>query len=309
MSAATLIAGAVQILGGVLCAPWIVGLIQNLKARLQGRRGPSVLQPYRELRRLWGKSGVSPEPHTLIYTLAPPLAVACSALVLLLLPIAGHAPNWGLGNDALVLVGLLALARFGVTLAAWDTAGAFGLMGAARDLTFSVFVEGLLLLVFVLLALPLHSTDLVSLSHAAGLSSVWSTPAHWAAAAAFALVIVAETGRQPVDNPDTHLELTMVHEGPLLEYAGRELAYLQWAAAARHWIMLVLACELLIPQPGPFLAQLAVLAGGVLVLSVALAVCETVQAKMRVLRVPLLLGFGLALSLLGLASWFAGSGG
>jgi formate hydrogenlyase subunit 4 len=122
-------------------------------------------------------------------------------------------------------------------------------------------------------------------------------------------VIVAETGRQPVDNPDTHLELTMVHEGPLLEYAGRELAYLQWAAAARHWIMLVLACELLIPQPGPFLAQLAVLAAGVLGLSVALAVCETVQAKMRVLRVPLLLGFGLALCLLGLASWFAGGGG
>ena len=130
-----------------------------------------------------------------------------------------------------------------------------------------------------------------------------------AAALAFCLVIVAETGRQPVDNPDTHLELTMVHEGPLLEYAGRDLAYLQWAAAARHWIMLVLACELLIPHPGPFVAQLAVLAGGVLALSVALAVCETVQAKMRVLRVPLLLGSGAALCLLGLASWFAGSGG
>ncbi len=88
----------------------------------------------------------------------------------LLLPIGGHAPDWGLGNDALVLVGLLALARFAVTLAAWDTAGAFGLMGAARDLMFSVFVEGLLLLVLVLLALPLHSTDLLSMSHAATLS-------------------------------------------------------------------------------------------------------------------------------------------
>jgi formate hydrogenlyase subunit 4 len=229
--------------------------------------------------------------------------------VLLLLPIGGHGPEWGLGHDALVLVGLLALARFGVTLAAWDTAGAFGLMGAARDLMFSVFVEGLLLLVLVLLALPLHSTDLLSMSHAATLHEVWARPAHWAAALAFCLVIVAETGRQPVDNPDTHLELTMVHEGPLLEYAGRELAYLQWAAAARHWIMLVLACDLLIPHPGPFVAQLAVLAGGVLALSAALAVCETVQAKMRVLRVPLLLGSGAALCLLGLASWFAGGGG
>jgi formate hydrogenlyase subunit 4 len=309
MSLATLIAGVVQVAGGVLGAPAIVGLIQHLKARLQGRRGSPVLQPYRELRRLWGKSGVAPEPHTLIYTLAPALAAASTALVLLLLPIGGHAPDWGLGNDALVLVGLLALARFAVTLAAWDTAGAFGLMGAARDLMFSVFVDGMLLLVLVLLALPLHSTDLLSMSHAATLPEVWARPAHWAAALAFCLVIVAETGRQPVDNPDTHLELTMVHEGPLLEYAGRDLAYLQWAAAARHWIMLVLACELLIPHPGPFVAQLAVLAAGVLVLSVALAVCETVQAKMRVLRVPLLLGSGAALCLLGLASWFAGGGG
>ena len=165
MNLATLIAGVVQVAGGVLGAPAIVGLIQHLKARLQGRRGPPVLQPYRELRRLWGKSGVAPEPHTLIYTLAPALAAASTALVLLLLPIGGHAPDWGLGNDALVLVGLLALARFAVTLAAWDTAGAFGLMGAARDLMFSVFVDGLLLLVLVLLALPLDSTDLLSMSH------------------------------------------------------------------------------------------------------------------------------------------------
>jgi formate hydrogenlyase subunit 4 len=100
----------------------------------------------------------------------------------------------------------------------------------------------------------------------------------------------------------------MVHEGPLLEYAGRELAYLQWAAAARHWIVLVLACELLIPHPGSFLAQLALLAACVPLLSVALAVTETVQAKMRVLRVPLLLGSGTLLCLLGLASWFAGGG-
>jgi formate hydrogenlyase subunit 4 len=309
VSSATLIAGVVQVLGGVLGAPAIVGLVQHLKARLQGRRGPSVLQPYRELARLWGKSGVAPEPHTVIYTLAPAVVAACTLLALALLPIGEHAPDWGLGHDALVLVGLLALARFAVTLAAWDTAGGFGLMGAARDLMFSVFVEGLLLLVLVLLALPLHSTDLLSMSNAATLSAVWSRPAHWVAAVAFCLVVLAETGRQPVDNPDTHLELTMVHEGPLLEYAGRDLAYLQWAAAARHWIMLVLACELLIPHPGSFAAQVAVLGGGVLVLSVALAVCETVQAKMRVLRVPLVLASGTGLCVLGLASWFAGGGG
>lgn len=309
MSLATVIAGVVQVGGGVLCAPAIVGLIQHLKARLQGRRGPSVFQPYRELRRLWGKTGVAPEPRTFVYALAPALAAACTALVLVLLPIGTHAPEWGVGHDALVLVGLLALARFGVTLAAWDTTGAFGLMGAARDLMFSVFVESLLLMVLVLLALPLGSTDLLSMSHAASRPEVWERPAHWVAAAALFLVVLAETGHQPVDNPDTHLELTMVHEGPLLEYAGRELAYLQWSSAARHWIMLVLVSELTLPHSGPFVAQVGELAGGVLLLSVALAACETVQAKMRVLRVPLLLGSGAALSLLGLASWFAGGGG
>jgi formate hydrogenlyase subunit 4 len=309
MSAATFFAGVAQVGGGVLGAPLLVGTIQQLKARLQGRRGASITQPYRELRRLWSKSGVAPEPRTIVYELAPAVVAASTALALLLLPVGGRAPNWGLGNDALVLVGLLALSRFAITLAAWDTAGAFGLMGAARDLTFSVFVEGLLLLVLVLFALPLGSTDLVSMSRAATLSDVWSTPAHWAAALALFLVLLAETGRQPVDNPDTHLELTMVHEGPLLEYAGRDLAYLQWAAAARHWIMLVLLCELAIPHPGSFIAQLAVLVGGMATLCVALAVCETLQAKMRVLRVPLLMGSGMTLCLLGLASWFAGGNG
>ncbi|HYM28980.1 MAG TPA: NADH-quinone oxidoreductase subunit H [Steroidobacteraceae bacterium] len=309
MSGASFAAGALQIAGGVLGAPAIVGLIQRLKARLEGRRGPSVLQPYCELRRLWGKSGVAPEPHTFVYRLAPAVAAGGTALALVLLPVGGAAPDWGVGHDALVLVGLLALARFAVALAAWDTAGAFGLMGAARDLMFSVFVEGLLLLVLLLLAWPLHSTDLVSMSHAATLPAVWSRPAHWAAGVALCIVILAETGRRPIDNPDTHLELTMVHEGPLLEYAGRELAYLQWAAAARHWIVLVLACELVIPHPGPFGAQVAALVGGVLLLCVALAACETVQAKMRVLRVPVLLASGAALCLLGLASWFAGGGG
>ena len=308
MSATTLIAGVVQVGGGVAGAPLVVGVIQRVKAHLQGRHGASTSQPYRELRRLWRKSGVAPEPRTIVYELAPAVVAASTAIALLLLPVGGHAPDWGLGNDALVLIALLALSRFAVTLAAWDTAGGFGLMGAARDLTFSVFVEGLLLLVLVLLALPPGSTDLLSMSHAATLPDVWSEPAHWAAALALSLVVLAETGRQPVDNPDTHLELTMVHEGPLLEYAGRELAYLQWAAAARHWIMLVLACELVIPHPGSFPAQLAVLAGGIALLCVALAVCETVQAKMRILRVPLVITWGMALCLLGLASWFAGGG-
>ena len=99
-------------------------------------------------------------------------------------------------------------------------------------------------------------------------------------------MVLVETGRQPIDNPDTHLELTMIHEGPLLEYAGRDLAYLQWAAAARHWLMLVLAAALFLPHPRGFAGGLAALAAGVPVLCVGLAITETAQAKMRILRVP-----------------------
>jgi formate hydrogenlyase subunit 4 len=308
MSAANAVAGAVQLVGGVALAPLIPGTVQNLKARLQGRPGPSPLQPYRELRRLWRKSGVAPSPRTIVYELAPATVAGSLLIALVLLPIGGRSPAWPVGNDALVLVGLLALGRFAITLAAWDTAGGFGLMGASRELTFAVAVEAVLLLVLVLVTLPGGSTDLLALSAQATRPAVWREPAHWAAALAFGLVVLAETGRQPVDNPDTHLELTMVDEGPLLEYAGRELAYLQWAAAARHWIVLVLATDLFIPHPGPFVAQVAVLAGSLPVWCALLALCETTQAKMRILRVPLFLGAGGAVCVLGLASWFAGGG-
>ena len=169
--------------------------------------------------------------------------------------------SWGLGHDAIVLVGLLALARFAIGAAAWDTGSGFALMGASRDLTFAVFVEGLFLLVLVLLALPASSTDLVAMSAAGADGEAWREPVRWAAVIALALVVLAETGRQPIDNPDTHLELTMIHEGPLLEYAGRDLALLQWAAAARHWIVLVLVAEVAMPHPGPFAVQLAWLTG------------------------------------------------
>ena len=184
-------------------------------------------------------------------------------LALFLAPIAGRSPRWPLGNDAIVLVGLLALARFALAAASWDTGSGFALMGSSRDLTLSVFAEALLVLALILAALPAGGTDLVAMSAAASGSAIWSQPAHWCGAAAFALVVLVETGRQPIDNPDTHLELTMIHEGPLLEYAGRDLALLEWSAAARHWLFLVVAAGLFLPHWGDFGAQLACLAVGV----------------------------------------------
>jgi formate hydrogenlyase subunit 4 len=295
VSAATAAAGLVELGGGVALSPLLPGVVQAAKGRLQGRRGPSPVQPYRELRRLWGRSRVAPEPRSIVYELAPPVVAGAALLALLLLPIGSAGGSWGLGHDALVLVGLLALARFAITAAAWDTGSAFALMGAGRDLTFAVFAEALLVLVLVLLALPAASTDLVTMAAAAADGGPWREPVRWAAVAALALVVLA------------HLELTMVHEGPLLEYAGRDQALLQWAAAARHWIMLVLAAEVALPHPGPFALQLAWLAGWLLALALALAVIETLQAKLRILRVPVLLGGGVALCLLGLVSSLLGA--
>ncbi len=306
MSAATAVAGLAQVVGGIALAPLLPGLVQHWKARLQGRKGPTPLQPYRELRRLWGKSTVAPEGATAVYRVAPALAAALLVAAVSVVPAAEAAPNWGLGHDALVLLGLLALARFALAAASWDVASGFALMGASRDLTLSVFVEATFVLSLAVAALVAGTTDLRGVVDATAGTHAWSTPALALGALAFALVAVAETGRQPVDNPDTHLELTMIHEGPLLEYAGRDLVYLQWVAAARHWLVLVLAAQVFLPHPHGVWWQLALLPAAVTVLCAAFAFVETILAKMRVLLVPRLLAVGVVAALLGIAAWLVG---
>jgi formate hydrogenlyase subunit 4 len=175
-----------------------------------------------------------------------------------------------------------------------------------EDLTFAVVGEALLATVVLLASLPARSTDLREMWAASSGSEIWTQPAHWCGAIAMALVVLLETGRQPIDNPDTHLELTMIHEGPLLEYGGRDLAFLQWAAAARHWVVLVLAAGLFLPHPEALGAGLGALVVGVVALVGALALVETWQAKMRLLRVPVVLLAGVGIALLGLVSWVAG---
>jgi formate hydrogenlyase subunit 4 len=305
MSSSTVLAGVVE-LSAIALSPLLPGTVQSIKARLQGRRGPSPLQPYRTLRRLWRKSAVAPDGTGVIYRTAPPLIAACLLIALVLVPIGDRAASFGLGHDALVLVGVLALARFAAAASAWDTGNGFALMGAARDLMIAVFAEALFLLTVLVAALPSGSTDLRSMAAAAAGGRVWSHAAHWCGGIAFLLLVLTETGRQPIDNPDTHLELTMIHEGPLLEYAGRDLAYLQWAAAARHWVMLVLGAELFLPHPAGFAGAVGALVVAVALQCVGLAAIETAQAKMRILRVPALLGIGCGVALAGVATWIAG---
>jgi formate hydrogenlyase subunit 4 len=303
MTAQVVVAGAVQVVGGIAAAPLLVGLTQQLKARLQGRRGPGPLQPYRELRRLWGKSSIDVEGTTLAYRLAPVVVAAVTVAAVLLVPVAGRSPAFGVGHDALALAGLLALARLTVCVAAWDVSNGFALQGASRDLTLSVFVEATLVLSLAVAALVSGTTDLPGIVAGTAGAAPWSTPTLGLGAVAFALVVIAETGRQPVDNPDTHLELTMIHEGPLLEFGGRDQALLQWAMAARHWLVLVLAAGIFLPHPAGTWWQLALLPLWLAVLCGVLACTETLLAKMRILLVPRLIGVGAAVALLGIVTW------
>ncbi len=303
MTGAGSAAVVVQLAGGIALAPLLPGLVQHWKARLQGRRGPTPLQPYRELRRLWGKSAVDVEGTGIVYRYAPAVAAGSIAVAVLLVPVSSESPDLGVGRDALVLAGLLALARFAVAAASWETANGFALMGASRDLTIAVFVEGALVLTLAVAALVAGSTDLVQMIAGTAGAAAWTDPALALAAIAFALGVVAETGRQPSDNPDTHLELTMLHEGPLLEYAGRDLALLQWAAAARHWLVLVLAAQVFLPHPSDSWLQLALLPVLLAVLCGGLALAETLVAKMRVLLAPRLLGVAGLVALLGVVTW------
>jgi formate hydrogenlyase subunit 4 len=295
--------GVVQVVGGVALAPLLPGLVQHLKARLQGRRGPTPLQPYRELRRLWAKSAIDVEGTGPVYRVAPAVTVAAIAAAVLLVPAAEQAPHWGVGHDALALAALLSLARAALAAAAWDTRNGFALQGVARDLTLSVAVDAVLVLSLAVAALVAGTSDLRGMVAGTAGSDAWTSPVLALAALAFLLVVLAETGRQPVDNPDTHLELTMIHEGPLLEYGGRDLALLQWSVAARHWLVLVLAAQVFLPHPTGTWAQLAVLPLWLLGLCVGLALTETLVAKMRILLVPRLLGVGAAVALLGVVSW------
>jgi len=303
MSPASAAAAVVEVAGGLALAPLLPGLTQQAKALLQGRRGAGPLQPYRELRRLWGKSGVDVEGTTFAYRLAPVLAAAAMGAAILLVPAAAGAPGLGVGHDALAFAGLLALARLSVCVAAWDTSNGFALQGASRDLTLSVFVEAGLVLSLSVAALVAGTTDLGGIVAGTAGGGPWSTPALALGAVAYALVVVAETGRQPIDNPDTHLELTMIHEGPVLEYAGRDQALLQWSLAARHWIVLVLAAGIFIPHPAGAWWQLCLLPVTLSLLCLALALTETLIAKMRILLVPRLVGVAAAVAVLGIVTW------
>ena len=274
----------------LLGPPLLLGAINRTKAAFAGRQGPPLLQPYLELRRLWHKSTVFSTATALPFRLGPIVSVATALLALTLIPLAGHAPLLAFRGDMLLLVYLLALGRFAIALAALDTASPFEGMGSAREVTFGALAEPALLLGLIILVRLTGSTSL----------SVMLAPAlteHWTAGAAslvlvaisWFVVMLAENSRIPFDDPNTHLELTMVHEVMVLDHSGPLLGLVHYAAALKLFVYAALLQRILIPRSvGPWL-DWVVFAAGVLAIAVAIGVAESMLARVRLLAVPRLL--------------------
>jgi formate hydrogenlyase subunit 4 len=307
-----IILGIGQVVLALALAPLLNGLIKLLKARAQTRRGPGLLQPYADLAKWLGKGEVVSEHASWVLTATPWIVLAAVVTALAATPLLSVRPLLGGLADAVVVVGLLALARFWLALAGIDTASNFGAMGSSREVTFAALIEPALLVALVALALRAGSTSLGQISHhvvASGLGAL--TPAHLLTGVALLVVVIAETGRVPVDNPDTHLELTMAHEGMLLEYAGRPLGVLLYAALVKQLLMVTLLANLLLPwgialdnTPAALALALGLYPLKLAGLGALLAAIESALAKVRIFRVPDLLGAALVLALLAVASLY-----
>ena len=292
----------------MLLGPLVTGTIQKLKARLQCRQGAGVLQPYRDLAKLLRKGTVQADTASGFFGSVPVLVLAATAAAAALVPVLRAGPPAFPLGDAVMLLGLLALARFLTAVGALDAGGAFGGMGASREMTVAPLVEPALMLVVFSVAVVAGTTELGALAAHRGTS--W-LPA-WRAAdflglAAMLVLLPAETGRIPVDNPDTHLELTMLHEGMLLEHSGPGLACMVLASHTRQIVTLGLVAALFFPvgpvdgvgAPGLLLGAGAFVVK-ILVLATYLALVESSYAKLRFFRVPQYLGVGFVCALLAL---------
>ena len=290
-------------------APLLTGVIRRIKARLQNRRGAPLLTPYRDLRKLIAKEAIVARTASPLFRAAPYVVFAATLLAAAALPVFSTVLPGARIADAIALIGLLGLARFVLVLAGLDAGTPFGGMGASREMLVTTFAEPALLLVIFTLAMTTHTTNLAGMADATLTGATVLRPSYLFALAALLLLGVAECGRIPVDNPSTHLELTMIHEGTLLEYSGRHLALMEWAAQLKLTLFAVLTVDLFLPwglatrlTTPAVLAAPPLLALKLLLLAALLALSETVLAKMRLFRVPGYLTLAFLLALLGLLS-------
>jgi formate hydrogenlyase subunit 4 len=299
----------IQTLLFVLAAPLMTGWVKWLKCRLQNRKGPAPWQPYRDLAKLFRKEVVLAETASPVFRVAPYVVFSVTALAGSVVPLLTVGLPTSAIADVIVLIGFFALARFFLALAGMDVGTAFGGMGSSREMTISSLAEPAMLLAVFTLAMTVASTNLSTMIAHLATEPLQLYPSFIFAALAMALVAVAETGRVPIDNPATHLELTMTHEAMILEYSSRHLALMEWAAMMKLFLYGVLLANLFIPWGVGLTFTPAAIGWGLLAISaklfflgIILAVTETSLAKMRLFRVPQYLSLAFILSLIGLLS-------
>ena len=301
-----------QWLIAVLGAPLLVGVIRKTKALLQGRRGPSVFQPYRNLRKLLQKQMVISETTSWIFRFTPYVVIATMLLAALIVPILSTARSMQFPGNIVLLMYLFLLGTFFLALAGLDAGSSFGGMGSSREMALAALAEPTVMIAIFAIALRAGSTGLNEIIRASIIDPLLMlNPGHLLAFFSFFIVALAETGRLPVDNPGTHLELTMIHEAMILEYSGRYLALIEWAAAIKLFVFLTLLGNLFFPwgvaltiTPATVVLAMLALTIKLGVLAVSLAALETGLAKLRLFRVPELLSGSFMLALLAVVSFF-----
>jgi formate hydrogenlyase subunit 4 len=302
------VAGALlQVAGLAVGAPVVVGVTRQVRARFEGRAGAGVGQPWRDLVKLLRKQSMRPTGTTIVFVAAPAVVAATGLFVAAVAPLVTTESPLDQVADLFAVVGVLLIGSVALALGGLDTGTAFGGMGASRAVTIAALVEPSILMAVFALSVPVRSSNLAAIVQATALDpGAAATPAAALAFAALTIVIVAETGRLPVDNPSTHLELTMIHEAMVLEHAGPRLALVEWAAAMRLTVLLALLANLFLPwgvagQGASWLAlpvALAAVAVKVVLLAAGMAAVEVFLAKLRLFRVPELLAGSFLLGLL-----------
>lgn len=294
-------------------SPFLVGLIRKVKARLQLRRGASVLQPYADLAKLFQKQPVISTTTSWIFTTTPYIVFASTLTAGLLVPTFTSQTPMNFAGNIIALVYLLALGTFFLILAGLDAGSAFGGMGGSREAIVASLTEPAMILSIFAIALTAGSTNVSTVVHkTAMLEGIMTDPSpHLMALAALFIVALAETGRVPVDNPATHLELTMIHEAMVLEYSGRYLALLEWAAGLKLAVFLSLIANVFAPWGIATTVAPAAMGIGLLIyilkvsaLAMLIGVLECMFAKLRLFRVTDLLGAAFILALLGLLFFY-----
>jgi len=307
MSFAGLISQLLEIAIAVALAPLLTGWINLWRAWLQNKSAPSLWQPYRMLHKLFNKESLVADHASRLFRVAPYVMFGCMVLASAIVPTLSTDLPLAPAADAIALVGLFALARVFISLAAIDVGTAFGTMGARREMLLGFLAEPALLMVLFSASLVSHSTSLTTIVETLAHRELAIYPGLAFAGVAFAMVSLAENARVPVDNPATHLELTMIHEALILEYSGRHLALIEWAASLKLFAYSCIGLALFFPwgvaqaqAPLAILLALPALvvklaAGGVL-----LAALEMTSAKMRIFRVPEFLATAFMLAVIGM---------